>query len=230
MEEKATFNQLIISEETSDVELAEIKSTMPHQVIAKYHTIPESLLEKSGEEIEKTTEIGFSDWKIKKSFWKTYKYSAKAGKRMLISKVISGITNNKTFTGRFLNCPHRLAWLLSPSTPYQIQVETLLDRSVERYEELISMKITTRKKVKINGEETTVEEVDPKKAMVLLSVIKNLEERALGGAVQRQLSISTKKPAPEEGQEAEVDMSAVDRRLKELEEKLGNPTVDIIDV
>lgn len=230
MEEKATFNNLIISEDDPTSELAEIKSTMPYQVIAQYHTIPDSFHELSMEDIEKKADIGFSDWKIKTSFWKFYKYAAKSGKRMTVAKVISGITNNKTFTSRFLHNPLRLAWLLSPSTPYQIQVETLLDKSVERYQELIAMKITTKKKIKVDGEEVWIEEVDPKRAMVLLNVIKNLEERAMGSSLQRQLSISAKEPKSKDDERAEVNMDAVDERLKELEEKLGNVKVDIIDV
>ena len=228
MEEKATFNSMIISEGSPETEISEIKETMPYQVIAKYHTIPESFHAKSIEEIERTADVGFSDWKVKTSFWKAYKNSAKAGNRMTVAKVIGGITNNKTFVNRFLENPARLAWLLTPSTPYQVQVETLLDKSVERYQELIAMEITTTKKVTVNGEEVLVKQTDAKKAMVLLNVIKNLEERALGGAIQRQLSVSTKEPSSAD-EKSEIDMDAVDKRLKELEEKLG-PQAQVIDV
>ena len=84
----------------------------------------------------------------------------------------------------------------------------------KRYADLINMSINKYK----DGEPTN--EVDPKKASVLLAVIKNLEDRSMGSALQRQISVSTKEPSGKEDKAA-LDMTAVNKRLKELELQLG---------
>lgn len=225
------FNHLLIAED-SEEELAEINETMPYEILKAAKTVPVELHQKTADELETMADLGFTDWKVKKSFWQCYKASVKTGRRASVNRIISGISNRVTFRKRFLNDPSRLAWLLSPASGYSVQVNALLDMSTKRYEELINMPITSTKKLKYkdadgNDVEKIVTEIDAKKAMVLLSVIKNLEERALGGAVQRQLSVKTTEPSSADGEQNEVNMDAVNDRLKELEMKLGGEPVTI---
>ena len=82
------------------------------------------------------------------------------------------------------------------------------------------------KKKKVDGEIVYYEDICPKKAGILLSTIKQLEDRKLGVAVQRQINVTQK----EDSIKAEpVDSKKMDERLEEIEHKLGNMG-DTIDV
>ena len=59
----------------------------------------------------------------------------------------------------------------------------------------------------------------PKKAAVLLQVIKNLEDRIKGTAIQRQVNVNASEPTKKT--KSELDMSEVERKLMELEKQLG---------
>lgn len=228
-----TFNNLIVSEENPEEDRKAIEGTMPYVVIAAYKKIPPEIFDLTLEELESRADIGYHDSQVKTAFWKTYKQATKARTRMTLTSImISTSSNVRGFRNRFLKNPAKLAWLLTPITPYQNHVDTLLDKSVERYQELISMDITTTKKLKYKDDdgvehEKIVSEVDSRKAMVLLSVIKNLEERSLGSSIQRNVSINASEPKADKDSRSEIDMDAVNKKLLELESKLGSEPVTI---
>ena len=115
-----------------------------------------------------------------------------------------------------------MAWLTSPLTSYEDKTKAALDMVTERYDELISMDITTTRRIKDeDGEYRLIKETDPKKALVLLQVIKNLEDRIKGTTIQRQISITSGSPSGQGSSPVALDMTAVEDRLKELEKEIG---------
>jgi len=219
----------------SAIVLGEMQEILPYEIVTAAKKVSPHLLDLENSRLEKLAEIAFSDVKVKKQFWRSYNISKKSGLRMSITRATQGICKYAQFRKRFLNSQARLAWLLSPSTSYTTEVDSLLDVAMTRYEELIKMDITTTRKViykdeEGNRQEKFVTQVDAKKAMVLLSVIKNLEERAHGSAVQKQISIKTTEPAGDSATKVEVNMDAVNERLQELEDKLGPSSQPIIEV
>ena len=232
------YNDVVLSDDNSESEINEMQGTMPYSVIGASKKIPDSVYDLSEELLEKRAKVDFSDRKVKTAFWKVYKQALKEDKRMSLGRVAASASICvRTFESRFFgNGFYKLAWLLTPSTPYHVHVETLLSQSVERYNELISMDITSTRKISYkdeNGEkcEKLITEVDAKKASVLLSVIKNLEERSLGSAVQRNVSIKTSEPSSDKDERVELDMDIVNSKLLELEAKLNNApvTIEVMD-
>jgi len=219
------------TEEQTNIELAEINATMPYTMVpllTKHDLSPYQSMDYT--ELEALAKPTSVEYMAKKAFWKGYKAASKAGRKMNYKGFLHGICSPALFK-RLLASPIKAAWLMQPTALYNAQVESLLDRSMCRYEELISMSIMTKKKIKVNDEDILIDEVDAKKAMVLLSVIKNLEERVNGSAVQRQVSVKTTEPsANSEAKDAKIDMDAVNDRLRELEEKLGETPLDVIEV
>jgi hypothetical protein len=188
----------------------------PKTIATALNKISTDLYDKSIEELETMVRPNHTDRRIKKALWDEFAHADKHGTKMLLKRICHGICNVSHFTKRIGGNPALALWLISPMVEYNDTIESLLEDVKGRYEELINMPI-----VKFRDGEPT-DEVDPKKAAVLLSVIKNLEDRAVGMALQR--SVSIKQTIGEKDEIVDVDVKRIDERLKELELQLGETT------
>jgi len=184
--------------------------------------IPEHIMEMSEEKLRQEVDPNIKLYEVKRSFWEEITKAQSEGRRMVVARVYRNIMHKESFYDMIKN-PYAMAWIINPLTTYENRTMAALDKVTERYDELINMEITTRKKVKSDeGEWEWITEVDAKKALVLLQVIKNLEDRIKGTAVQRQVSVHTDRPSNSAGAGAgTMNMSAVEEKLKELQSKLG---------
>jgi len=158
-------------------------------------------------------------YEIKRKFWEELLVAQERGKRMRNWRVYDNCCSKEYFYRDIISNPAKMAWITSPLDSYEDKSKAALDMVTQRYEDLISMDINTTKKRKVDGEWEEYQEVCPKKALVLLQVIKNLEDRIKGTAVQRQININTNEPSKKT--KGELDMDAVNSRLIELEEQLN---------
>lgn len=163
-------------------------------------------------------------YQLKLSFHDRTIEAQAAGKRVAVSAICRNICSENYFKDRIMTDPGMLAWMLRPVVKYEDKTFAALSKATKRYEDLIDMDITVTKRKKVDDEWVEYQDVCPKKALVLLSVIKNLEDRVKGTAIQRQINIST--PGPKAGSGAVLDMDAVESKLKELESKLGGTDGD----
>jgi len=184
--------------------------------------IPDHIRSMDEEELRKEIDPNIKLYQVKRSFWEEITRVQGSGKRMIVAKVYNNIMGKEYFYDMIKDA-HKMAWIINPLTSYEDKTQAALDKVTERYDELINMPITSHKKIKDKeGNDEWIEEVDPKKALVLLQVIRNLEDRIKGTAVQRQVSVHTNKPGDTAGSgSGTLDMGAVNDRLKELEHKLG---------
>jgi hypothetical protein len=186
--------------------------------------IPEDLLYLSEEALRNKLNPSIKYYEVKRSFWEEYTLAHDRGVNMRNWRIYDGKYSKTFFYKIFLKNKTLLAWIISPMVQYEDRVSAALDRSLERYDELINMDITSTKKIKDPSAETgyrIVTETDPKKALVLLQVIKNLEDRVKGTAVQRQVSVTTSEPSGQGIKSATINKEAIDKRLQELETKLN---------
>ena len=163
-------------------------------------------------------------YQLKESFWGEFARAETHGAVVRNSKIYENIYSKAYFYDIVLKNKAMMAWLMTPLTEYDNKARAALHKATDRYDELINMEITSERKIKDPESPSgfrTITEVDPKKAIVLLQVIKNLEERVKGSAIQRQVSINTNQPSDGGGEEHTLDMSAVEKRMKELEQKLN---------
>lgn len=160
-------------------------------------------------------------YEVKRAYWEELCQAQDEGRKMRIHRIYDGIVS-KPYFYEIIKNPLKMAWITSPLTSYENKTKAALDMVTERYNELITMDITTTRRIKDEfGDYKLITETDPKKALVLLQVIKNLEDRIKGTAVQRQVSVHTKEPSGQGIGSASLDMDAVEQRIAELEMKLG---------
>lgn len=158
---------------------------------------------------------------VKRAFWEELELAGQRSKAMRTWRIYDGKVSKSYFYEKILTDPAKMAWITSPLDSYEDKTKAALDMATRRYEDLLTMDIyvTKKRKDKETGEWEEYKEVCPKLAMTLLQVIKNLEDRRIGTAIQRQVNIHTTEPAKKTKAELSLDM--VEERLLELEEQIG---------
>ena len=179
-------------------------------------SIPEQYLDMAEDKLEREAQPNLKLYELKRKFWEEIFEAQKTGRTMKPKNVYDGVMSDAMFFNRILKTPVKVAWLIAPLTTYENRTKAALDKVTKRYEELISMDITSKKFKKVGDEIIEWKETDPRKALVLLQTIKNLEERIHGTAIQRQVNVHTNTPSDKDGR-ATLDMDKVDSRLQELE-------------
>lgn len=188
-------------------------------------SIPQELYSLSEEALRVRVKPTLKLYEVKRAFWEELLLAQERGASMRNWRVYDGKVSKAYFYDKILTDPLKMAWITSPLDSYEDKSKAALDMVTQRYEDLINMDITTTKKRKVGDEWEEYSEVCPKKAMVLLQVIKNLEDRIKGTAVQRQVNVHTKEPRNKT--KAELNMDEVNNRLRELEEQLGSATMEV---
>jgi hypothetical protein len=206
-------------------EIAPCKSVYSTKIKEAIESIPQELYSLSEETLRSRVNPTVRLYEIKRAFWEELAFAQERGAKMRVHRIFEGKMHKQAFYRDVLNHPLRMAWITQPLTLYEDKTKAVLDRAVERYDELVNMEITTTKRIKDPEAEDgyrIVTETDPKKALVLLQTIKNLEDRIKGTAIQRQVSVHTGEPKGPRIESASLNMDAVNERLQELEAKLGN--------
>ena len=177
------------------------------------------------EELRSRFNVTVLDYELKQAFWREMALAQKQDRKMSDSNIFKGRCSSAYFYNKFMPDSSRLAWVMHPVSSYEEKIESILDSTVKRYNEILKMDITTQKKRFVEDSDGKVKreyytDVDPKKALVLLAAIKNIEDRVKGATLQKQLQIRTTEPSKFEGL-AEINMAAVDERIKELEARIN---------
>jgi hypothetical protein len=182
--------------------------------------LPDAVIDLSEVELKSLVKPTPLDYALKTSFWREYNKAEAVGGLVSMRDVYGGITTINYFKNHVLKNHFKLAWMCRPTQIYEKEVEALLNRGTERLWELLDMDI-----YKEDGT------IDTKKGYLVLDVIKMVEQRAKGLAVQRVQSVNVNI----DQQKAAIQIQAtddVDKRIKELEAELKTlpPQRQVIDV
>jgi hypothetical protein len=160
------------------------------------------------------------DYALKTSFWREYSKCEAAGGVVTSRDVYGGIATPKYFKSMIIENPFKLAWLCRPTQVYEKEVEALLNRGTERLWELLEMDM-----YKADGS------LDTRCGYLVLDVIKMVEQRAKGLAVQRVQSVNVNIDSPRQMIQGSSSKE-LDERIKELEAELVRLPAkqDVIDV
>jgi hypothetical protein len=191
--------------------------------------IPEELRLQSDKELEKQFKPSANLYRIRQAFWKEIAIAEERNKKIRPKHIYTGIVSEQYFFDKILRSDLKLAWIISPLATYEDMCNAILQKGMQRYEELIDIDINVWKKRKNeDGEWVEYRDVCPKKAAVLLAAIKNVEERVKGLAVQRQIVHKTEEKKVRTITE---DPRELAEKIKELENKLngGDVKVEVVE-
>lgn len=189
-------------------------------------------------DIDKLKDLGkltLTDEQLRISMQREFASAMKANRPIRDHAVYGSNCPAAYYYNSFLKNPYKLAYAMMPLVRYENQMEAMLTTAVSRYNDLLNMDIMTKKLVTVLDEDgkptkKMVDEVDPKKASILLMVIKAVEERTRGSVVQKSLNIIAKEPNQEDGDVVGIDGASVDAKIAELERKLNPYTVETTHV
>lgn len=186
--------------------------------------IPQELSLLAEETLRKKVNPSIKHYELKRAFWEEFALASDTGNTMRNWRLYEGRYSKAYFYDSILKNPKLMAWIMTPLVEYEDKTKAALDKVTERYDEIISMDITTTKKLKdpeAPGGYRFITETDPKKALVLLQAIKNLEDRVKGTAIQRQVSVHTSDPKGQGNEKTTLNMDKVEQRITEIEGKLN---------
>ena len=191
--------------------------------------IPAELRHKSEKDLRKKLNPTFDQVQFKEKFHAELKVAKERNKKMVMKRVYENLYKKDFFYENVLLNHLLMAWVTAPLVPLEMKISAALSIGAERFEELVNMDITTTRRIKNEDDEwVMIQEVDPKKAMVLVTVMKHLADRHMGLAVQKQVNVNISEPNLKDGERADLNMDKVNERLKELEEKLGEASVEVL--
>jgi hypothetical protein len=173
------------------------------------------------DELEKMVRPAYTLYAMRRNLWREIEKCMRAGggKGVQAPAIWGGVCSKINYQ-YLLKKKENVVWLMQQAKEYDHYMAVMVDMAMSRYKDLINMEITTQRKVKnVDGEYEMVTQTCPKKAFVLLQTLKQLEDRALGKPVERQIRINEK--AEDGDKVVGFDMDAINNRLKELEHRLG---------
>ncbi len=201
---------------------------LPHNIQEEYKKIPSHILEMDEAHLRRECKITAGDERIRVALWREMQYAFSTGNKFGMNKLVAGVSTI-AYMNRVVRNHYKLAWFLCPIIAYDNQAEALLQCAIHRYQEMLDMDIMVDVKVMTGIDEKSgratgyklVKQVDPKRAGLLLNVIRNLEDRVKGTPVSRNLIVSETNTGERSIRDV-TDMGELDKKLKELEEKLAN--------
>jgi hypothetical protein len=192
--------------------------------------VPDEYWTLSEEELRELAKPSRTDYALKLAFWNEIRLASEYITTIKPQRIYGGICSYANWHQNMLSVPEKLAWLLCPLRDFQQSLEPLLVCMVERYWEIIKLPFYDKKGNVMTGNVKAV-----------LQVSKQVEDRLLGGAVQRSVSQTHSVQVRTDmdsnigirpGETETAYIARIEQRLKELDQEereamhLPPPTID----
>lgn len=173
--------------------------------------VPDELLQLSEKMVKKIAKPTACDYALRVNFWREFErvMSNGAGK-MVTARVFGGACTDGYFYASFLKNPKKVAWLIRPMQTYKRDCEAILHFGTERLKEAMTIPF------KVKGK------WQPKNVEIFAKLLKQVEDRVHGMAVQRTQN-SSKSLKVVVNQRATIAESEAEllARLRQLEAEAG---------
>ncbi len=200
----------------------------PKEIVELVDSCVGEILGKTPTEIEMMANPSPIFYDIRDRFCKELKNAEKQERQINLRNVVKDIMPYESFKISLKKNPYLAAWLCVPVISYEQRVKSMLDSATKRYEEILTMPLTSKKikKIKVDGEEKVYEweDYDMQKVNTWLRLMQQLENRVFGGVVQKQLNVVATRP---DDDTAELDEKAIEEKLKELQKKIENGAINV---
>jgi hypothetical protein len=201
----------------------DIIKNVPDSLAEKYEAIPDNIKNMQEGQLEQFFQPTIIHYQVKNRLWGEIGEKTKdPNRKVTLQTVAHGIVNPSVLSD-LINNQYILSWLMTPLSTYEQVSNAVLVQATKRYQDLVSMDITTiRKRKNEDGIDEYYETVDPKKAEILLRVIQNIENRVLGNTIQKNININSEVDGKQDHiLEGEMDINQINSKIAELEGRLG---------
>ena len=189
---------------------------MPELLARKARELPQEFLESTEEELadmmprRRFNEI---EHRLRHTFWQEYDRASSNLVPMQISNIVKGVTTRETFLNRIMLDPVRLAFIMHPPTDYRVSLEETLGTLTKKLRQIADLPVY--------GDDGKPQY---KNIELILKTFPHVDNRVKGGFLQRiesknvTVSVNGSVGMPETAED-------IDRRLRELEKRAGEPKV-----
>lgn len=193
---------------------------------------PDDLYLMDESELAKKAKINVTDDSIKISFWNEYDLAQARAKNIDVINIYIRCCSKDYFFKQFLANSYKVAWLLTPPPSYQIMLDTLLAKGLQRLYEILALPLEN---TVIDGKGNAHTEIDSKIAHVIYQITKDIDIRVKGAIPQFiksesrniNMNVNGELPQPKDNHMPN-DMEEIDAEIKRLESKLSPAVRDAL--
>lgn len=169
----------------------------------KIDELPENLVEIEEDELLMIYTPNMNDQLLRQSLWQEYfRCVSNPKNKFMMARIYKGIVGPDVFFNKIMNRPERLAYILLPPAGYKIMMANLMDLTMKRFYEILSMPID-------------INNVNPAVLNAVVKIGSLVKDSLYGAAVQRNVNINT-----DIANYSNINVEDVDKKILEVKEKL----------
>jgi hypothetical protein len=218
--------ELSIKDKSNPRSLINLVPTVMEQALM---AVPDELMEMPEEELRKKSKPDATDEFIKLSFWDEYDRAQARGVKLDLVNVYVRACSRDYFYKKFLGNSHKVAWLLTPPAQYEVALNAILARGLQRLHEIVNMPLEQPvydKEGKYCGTKH-----DANIAKTIAQVVKDVDIRVNGAIPQfvntKSTNVNVNVNRDDSMREIPSNVTDIDAQIRALE---GRMPQDVIDV
>lgn len=174
--------------------------------------------------------VSVTDDMIKTAFWNEYDLAQAKAKNINVENIYVRCCSRDYFFKQFLTNSRKVAWLLTPPPSYEVMLDALLSKGLQRLYEILSLPLEN---TVIDNKGNPHTEVDAKIAHVIYQITKDIDIRVKGAIPQFIKSESRNLNITGQVNDLKQDtnpgsMEEIDAEIKRLEGKIAPNVRDVI--
>ncbi len=173
--------------------------------------IPGHLLGMSADTLRKKIKANSMDEQLRVSFWEEYFVASDNNQRMRIEAIYPRVCVREYFYKHFVDNPARFAYMMHPPPEYMLQMKSLLQLGLRRFEEILQMPITNEKGV-----------VNSKLVAEIVRIVMLVDNRVKGSVVQKvqleqkSVNVNLNYEPPKKIEDIDAELKAVEKEIRQL--------------
>jgi hypothetical protein len=188
-----------------------ILHVLPESLRDMVLTLPAAILDRQEHELAKEVVLTRQDRSLRRLLWAEYEQAHREAREMDLDAIATqaGAPSWDAYAGKFAGSQALLAWVMSPPIEYRVEIDTALERGIERLYDILELPLT----------DPVTKRVNTGVGLLILQAVKMLDQRRHGAYTQKNVNVNVSGGSPQEPG-AKLDLAAIDAKLEQLEAEL----------
>lgn len=185
--------------------------------------IPGHLLGMSAQTLRNKIKANSMDEQLRVSFWEEFLIASDNNQRMRIEAIYPRVCVREYFYKHFVDNPARFAYMLHPPAEYMLQMKSLLQLGLRRFEEILQMPLVNEKGV-----------VNSKLVSEIVRIVMLVDNRVKGAVVQKvqleqkSLNVNMNYEPPKRIEDIDAELKAVEQEINKLSTPNKQPVEEFL--
>jgi hypothetical protein len=185
--------------------------------------IPGHLLGMYADTLRKKIKANSMDEQLRVSFWEEFMLASDNNQKMRVEAIYPRVCVREYFYKHFVDNPARFAYMLHPPAEYMLQMKSLLQLGLRRFEEILQMPLTNDKGV-----------VNSKLVSEIVRIVMLVDNRVKGSVVQKiqldqkSVNVNVSYEPPKKIEDIDKELKDVENEIKRLSTPEKQPIEDFL--